>query len=161
MTNIQFFIFGEPAPCPKKLISSRGGKIRMYERTKTKSGRPTTWIAWKAAIELAVSKEMHDKKPIPQGIPIRLTMIFVRTRPKGDKSLYPTTKPDCSNYYYGVENLLKGHCFFDDNQVVGIQSGKIWQDGKGVSVNERYLDNVRSGCHVLIEVLHETNRREK
>ena len=134
----------------------------MYERTKTKSGRPTTWIAWKAAIELAVSKEMHDKKPIPQGIPIRLTMIFVRTRPKGDKTLYPTTKPDCSNYYYGVENLLKGRCFFDDNQVRAPRPDKFWQ-GTGFQPDDlgRLYDTIRPGCHVLIEVLHETNRKEK
>lgn len=99
-----------PQPWPKKLISTRGGKIRMYQRSNPK------WELWSRSL-VATAKTLF---PQPLDGPVSIGAIFYIPRPKKPKSDYVITKPDLDNYLYGVTNLLKGIAYHDDNQIVGI-----------------------------------------
>lgn len=154
MSNIQFFIAGIPIQKPQKEGARRflkGGKMGVMTRDSHVKG----WAEWKVRSIAAARSAMSKREIIPPNIPVRLTLVFVLPKPSTNKMLYPAVKPDLSNYFYGMENILKGICYYDDNQVVSFYSLKMWQHDGIVGD----YDPSKAGCNVRIEVLHKTNRR--
>lgn len=162
LTDIQFFVEGTPVPEPK--VNSRvlpDGRIVTYQKTKTTpsakfpKGRPNGFREWIAAVRDEAKKVMGDNPPIPAGVALELTMMFVMPRPdnkKGKKhaAAMPTGRPDLSNLYYGIENAIKvprpkktekdlsaaikhaqkcfhGFIYEDDSQVTTLHSFKRYQ----------------------------------
>ena len=112
-------IFGEtPRPEPKYNVSRQGW---LYQRDPYGHHK-----AWKRIVIMAVKAQMEIDPLgfVEKGDPMSLQTDFILLRPKSVKRQFPTVRPDLSNYYYSVENCLKGILYYDDDQIIGESASK-------------------------------------
>ncbi len=153
---IKFTVVGEALPAGSKnsfpVLDKKGNPIR------TKSGRILTRVKhsnpntpeWMRRVA-EKSREVYTG-PLLEG-PLRLTLVFVRVRPKGhygtgrnaDKLKpsapeFPTTRPDTLKLGRAVEDALTGILWKDDSQVVRHYLAKDWGDYYHVVVEIESLE---------------------
>lgn len=58
--------------------------------------------------------------------PVALTVVFVCTRAKSNKTKLHTQKPDLSNFIKLLEDAANGVLYHDDSQIVSIAAHKVW-----------------------------------
>lgn len=178
--DLQIFVPGIPVPEPK--LNSRvlpDGRIVTYQKTKTSpsarfpKGRPNGFKGWIARVREEAKYAMGDLPPVPAGVALEVTMLFVLPRPvsltgKKHVDVLPTGRPDLSNLYYGIENAIKvprpkktekmiadtvkqikkcfnGYVYEDDSQVTTLHSYKRY-------VNFGKLMELTQSAGVLIVV---------
>lgn len=71
-------------------------------------------------------KNQVDHEPL-EG-PLAMRTIFYLERPKSVKRLYPTVKPDLSNYLKLIEDAMNGVVYKDDSQIIFSQEWKLYAD---------------------------------
>lgn len=89
---------------------------------------------------------LHEQgaRLIPEGIPIRLSLIFKVDKPKSapKSRLFPTTRPDLDNYCKLVQDACNGLLWHDDSQIVQLTCSKVYAIGASpeivIAVHEAY-----------------------
>lgn len=140
MTPITFFIPGIPKTAGSKRAFMRPGMRFPVVVDDCKQSRP-----WKSHVTMVA----HEALPLEFGLltgPLKLTLAFQRTRPKGhfkkDGSLsteghrnpFPTQKPDVLKLARAVEDALTQIVWADDAQIVQEVLSKVYADKYGVRV---------------------------
>lgn len=128
-TTPPIWIPGLPVSQPRVAACLRGSHAGVYT--------PAKADAWKAAVALAVAREMAE----PWGGPLHVGVTFQMPRPKGhygsgrnsDKvkpgaPIAPTGRPDLDNLVKAVLDALRGIAWGDDTQVVSLHARKVWAD---------------------------------
>jgi Holliday junction resolvase RusA-like endonuclease len=126
-------IFLEITPTAKE--RPRLGKHgNVYTPPKTKSAEEEISYLLKVAL-LRTGNKITNK-------PVFVKLIFQYPYPRGktqkDK-LYKTTRPDLDNLIKLVMDSMNELIFYDDNQVVRLESEKIYSDKQGIDIKVREL----------------------
>lgn len=147
MTIIAFTVHGVPATAGSKVAftlpnKKTGGVIMKGGRplivTKDSSGAKGE--TWRSDVREAL-RAVYSGEPL-EG-PLKLTIEFVRVRPKGHfkqskgivtdvlnpkglASRYPTGKPDCTKLTRAIEDAIKSLAYIDDSQIVSQIISKRW-----------------------------------
>ena len=79
-----------------------------------------------------------QKKPIlfERELPLKAEFVFQFKKPKSAPKyrLFPTVKPDCSNFLKLAEDAMNGVCYVDDCQLVDISVKKFYSDCEGIYI---------------------------
>lgn len=133
-TMIRFFVPGVPAPGGSKRAFVVNGRARLVDAGKNNK-------AWRST----VAQSACDACSEPLKGPLRMTLIFNVTRPKGhygkrglrsSSPSHPTTRPDLTKLVRAVEDAMLGIAYADDSQIVQ------------QCVEKRYAE--QAGCYVSI-----------
>lgn len=118
--------------------------IRMYDPKKVSEYKAT--IAMLARQQVKVKKYTKPDKDMP----LEVTMTFVKEMPKSMSKknkllaiaykLFPTHKPDLSNYIKSTEDGLNGILWEDDNQIVRLVTEKVFGEVPCIHVGIRVID---------------------
>ena len=126
----------EPTPKARPVTVSRNGRTWTFPPKKDKLAHDTL----QSMIQLVIASTY------PEHTPLKLTVIFWRTRPVSapKTEAMPVRKPDLDNYIKSVLDALSGLAFPDDAQVTTIVAKKRWStNGAGhieFSLEEDSLD---------------------
>jgi Holliday junction resolvase RusA-like endonuclease len=125
MQIITFTIPGNPVPKARARTFTNKNKItRTFTPSKTRE-----WETYVSAIARQVA--VKNKLVKPHEGPIILGCIFHRSIPKSliktkkqrkaleEKQVFPTTKPDLSNYFKSIEDACEGILWKNDSQIIG------------------------------------------
>ena len=116
--NIEMTFLMEPVSKGRpRVMRTKGGKSITYTPTKTAM-----------AENLIRAEVVGCRESFPKDVPLHMTAIFYRTRPKHLKKsvLYPTTRPDLDNYFKLLIDALQGFLFIDDSQIVSMNTAKLF-----------------------------------
>jgi|TARA_R100001510_G_C7656200_1_gene215982 Holliday junction resolvase RusA-like endonuclease len=78
----------------------------------------------KEAVGVVSGIESPPDSPLPLSGPLKVSVMFNVRRPKTSKLDYPN--PDIDNYLKAVLDILNGHVWCDDRQIVDISGSKRW-----------------------------------
>lgn len=133
MAAIRFTIPGEPLSQPRQSIRTfnrAGGKGPIATAYLPKSHPVNTW----KAIVVMAARQAYQGPPL-EG-PIRLSMVFVMPRTKGQTKpgkamprLWHTKRPDRDNLQKAVKDALTGVVWGDDSQVCSGPCDKVIASG--------------------------------
>jgi len=133
-------VFGTPQPAGSKRAFVIAGKARVTDANA--KSRP-----WKEQVAQVVGQQMLGRD-LYDG-PIRLTLTFVVTRPRGHylggepgnrlsaagrRRPYPTVKPDVLKLARGVEDAMSGVAYRDDAQIVDERLVKVYGHPERVEI---------------------------
>ena len=95
--------------------------------------------AWRAQVsQMAVLLWNH--KPLPRTIPIKLFLTFYFLRPKSNKDVHKTTKPDVDKLCRAILDSLTGIVYEDDSQVIKAVIYKLYGDVERVEIDLETLE---------------------
>ena len=123
-TVLEFYVPGTPRPNPKPnpRINRAGRHVGSFHRD------PKGYFeGWRNQVRLAANLAMSGRLALPAGVGCRLGVEVRVKQAKSNRKRFPVQIPDWSNYWYYIENLLKGCVYKDDCQVLGPLPGdKLW-----------------------------------
>lgn len=159
---ITFFVHGEPATAGSKRAfpiyrkdKATGeriftGKVSLVNDSRKGEGKP-----YRAAVQAAALDELghlgHAAPAIPQGVAVRVRLLFVLPRPASvspKRRPFPTVKPDDEKLSRAVSDALKHIVWHDDAQVVTRTITKRYQDAR-----HRRLEHVGTWIEIEREPL--------
>lgn len=123
-TVLEFYVPGKPQPQPK--TQARMSKSGQYlgQRHRDEKGDKARWAN---LVRLTGNLAMRGREMLPAGVACRLGVEVRVKQAKSNHKPLPTQIPDWSNYWYYIENILKGCVYKDDCQVIGPLPGdKLW-----------------------------------
>ena len=113
---------GEPVPQARPKVTRRG---HVYYPAKSAAYRK------RIAGLLKLGRKGRETMPGP----LKVYLTFCRTRPKSNKSKWPTVKPDIDNLAKQViDALMDAGVIYDDGQICELHCTKDWSDNPGVYV---------------------------
>ena len=127
MTTIALFVPGTPAPQgSKRYLGNHGGRGILVESASDKVK------SWRADVRDA----FHGQLEQPLTGPVHVTIAFRLARPKSVSAKRRpdhTVKPDLDKLVRSTLDALKSAgVYLDDSQVVSLDAGKAYADGRGV-----------------------------
>jgi Holliday junction resolvase RusA-like endonuclease len=118
--SCEFFVDMEPVP----KLRARMGRFGVYTPEKT--------VTAERAIRASVRSQLaRDFEPFKKGVPLEVSVVFTKTKPKSVKSKHPTAKPDLDNLIKILDALNK-ELWADDAQIVKITAVKEYGVRPGV-----------------------------
>lgn len=134
---VHLSIPGEPVALARARMGKNG---RWYTPQASRDAEQQIGLAWKAS----------QTKPIPAGVPLKLSVWVTCQRPRNPAHPYPS-RGDLDNYVkLASDALQKAGAFANDSQVVEIEAYKSWTDegdddgddspGIGIELMEVALD---------------------
>lgn len=118
---IELFIAGTPAPQGSKNAFRRGNRIALVEANKNLP-------AWREQVTKELQKLNETNGIMIEG-PIYVAAHFYIARPKTNKRLYPTTKPDLDKLTRAIGDCLtKAMIIQDDSYVIEWNARKSYAD---------------------------------
>jgi Holliday junction resolvase RusA-like endonuclease len=140
--SVTLVIPGTPtAKARPKFVRATG---RTYTPARTALAENRVWLAWQDA----------GRPRLADG-PVCMRVDFVLTRPQGhwkadgtlsaagQRSDWPTKKPDVDNACKLVADALNGCAFRDDSQIVMLQAVKLWIAEDRIWAAEGALQDIR------------------
>lgn len=112
---MQFIIKGEPVPKGRPKLTSFGGHARAYTPAKTREAEQN--------IRAQIVQQL-PKGFMPMQGAIAMRAVFVLTKPKSVKRIYPSVKPDADNLLKALLDAMNTVVFRDDAQIVHITATK-------------------------------------
>lgn len=149
MTELRFFVNGQPAPGGSKSAFVPTNKVthepyrkngRIIVNVVEAGGKQTK--VWRQAVAAAAFEAMKTANLAPLTGAIELELIFQMPRPKSHyrsdgvtlkpgSPLQHITRPDCLKLARSTEDSLTGVCFSDDAQVVKETLEKFYSEQAG------------------------------
>jgi Holliday junction resolvase RusA-like endonuclease len=113
-------IIGRPIPkgSTRAFTHKKTGKIITMQQN------ANNLYAWQDKITYEAAKNFEE----PTREAVNLKIIFCFCKPKTAKRKYPTVRPDLDKLIRAVLDGLTGIVYFDDSQVVQIESQKIYDE---------------------------------
>jgi len=113
--KIQVTLWVEPTGKSRPRVMSKGGKTWAYT--------PKNTVKTEAFIRESL---MHLDKSFGVGVPLKLTAIFYRQKPKSasKKMVFPVTRPDLDQYIKLLLDACQKYIFPDDAAIVSIEAYK-------------------------------------
>lgn len=136
MTDIEFRVYGVPAPQGSKTAFVRGGRAVVVDGSST-SGRQKL-SSWRAE----VAREAANVSPgYPLNGPVSVAITFYMPRPKSAPKtrLFPDRKPDVDKLVRSTFDAMTGVLYEDDSRVVKL------------AVSKQYADSIEPpGAHISV-----------
>jgi len=123
--KIQVTILMEPVPKGRVRATVRGGHAHLYTPGKT--------VKSEAQVVTEIRHSLGSVTPFPTGVPVRMSAVFFRTRPKHlpKKVTLPVSRPDTKNYLALLEDALNKFAYEDDSQITTILVAKRFVEPGG------------------------------
>lgn len=120
MKAIRITIANEPVAKGRPKTRLINGEVRTYTPHKTKQ----------AQISITDRLARHQDKAFVSHIPVKLTVIFFRTKSKylPARETLPFRKPDLDNFLKLVIDAMNGVLIADDAQITSITTKKRWSN---------------------------------
>ncbi len=137
MTDLSFFVEGNPATKGSLKVIHAGGKAHLIPDNKNEKN-------WRSQIADTIKTEMVEKHitPFPAQTPIVVALMFHLPRPKTVKRPLPSVKPD-------LDKLVR--CVFD-----AITDSGLWSDDgcvTSVFASKQYVDKTPGITIVLTDLI--------
>lgn len=121
---LEFYVPGTPQPNPKTDPNMNRNGRYVGQRHRDPKGNKASWAN---LVRMTANLAMSGRETLATGVGCRLGVEVRVKQAKSNRRRFPAQTPDWSNYWYFIENILKGCVYKDDCQVLGPLPGdKLW-----------------------------------
>jgi crossover junction endodeoxyribonuclease RusA len=136
--TINFTVRGEPIPQGSmKAFMPKGANYPIITSDNPKLKQ------WRRLVQQQAEIAVNCEDPAGKSVPIRVELMFYFERPKGNKALDKTTRPDLDKCARAILDSLTGVCFEDDSQVTELHALKAYGSPR-VEIRVEEADQVAS-----------------
>ena len=108
----------EPNPKARAVTVAKKGRVWSFTPKKTKV----------AEDELKLLIKQQITQSFPAYTPVKMIVVFYRSKPKSSMDAMPVRKPDLDNYIKSISDSLNTLAFPDDAQITTLVASKRWTE---------------------------------